>query len=234
MTIRYAIGDVHGESDRLARLHDAIMAHHVLEGGDALLVHVGDLIDRGPNSRGVVKRVMEMEARPPPNMKVACVMGNHEQMLLEAMRKDDRSQCGFWFDQGGDKTIESYERVNGAGNPWHSAVDRAHVAWLSALPSMIRDAHCVFVHGGIDPARFPECPDDLRLWTRSQKFFDEARWPHRQELKNILVVHGHTPTNDSLPEVSRRRINIDTGVCYGGPLTCVVLIPGERPRFLGA
>jgi len=234
MTIRYAIGDIHGEAERLARLHEAIVAHHRAFGGPALLVHVGDLVDRGPDSRGVVKRVMEIEAAPPAGMEARCVMGNHEEMMLKALTKADRAECSSWIEQGGKETIESYERVNGARDPWSAAVDPAHVAWLSELPSMIRDENCVFVHGGIDPTRFPECPDDLRLWTRSQKFFDEARWPHRRELKNILVVHGHTPTNDSEPEVGKRRINIDTGVCYGGPLTCVILAPGEAPRFLKA
>jgi len=234
MTIRYAIGDVHGEAERLARLHEAIADHHAAFGGDGHLVHVGDLIDRGPDSRSVVQRVMAMEAAPPAGLKVACVLGNHEQMLLEALAKPDKIEGGSWLEQGGAETIESYERVNGACDPWTEAVDRAHVAWLSALPTMIRDDRYVFVHGGIDPVRFPNCPDELHIWTRSQKFFDESRWPHRPELKNILVVHGHTPTNDSKPEVGKRRINIDTGVCYGGPLTCVILTPGEQPRFLYA
>jgi serine/threonine protein phosphatase 1 len=101
---------------------------------------------------------------------------------------------------------------------------------------MLRDEQrkLVFVHGGIDPKMFPNCSDEIRMWTRSEKFFRSARWPDRHELKNILVVHGHTPTDDFEPDLQPRRINIDTGACFGGPLTSVVLAPGEPPRFLRA
>lgn len=234
MTIRYAIGDIHGEAERLARLHEAIAAHHALFGGDALLVHVGDLVDRGPDSRSVVQRVMDIETAPPAGMRACCVLGNHEQMMLDAIAKPDRIEGPYWLEQGGGETLESYERVNGACDPWRDAIDHEHIVWLARLPTMIRDATYVFVHGGIDPARFPHCPDELRLWTRSNKFFDESRWPRRPELEGLLVVHGHTPTDDFRPDVNPRRINIDTGVAFGGPLTCVILTPGEAPRFLSA
>jgi serine/threonine protein phosphatase 1 len=91
-----------------------------------------------------------------------------------------------------------------------------------------------FVHAGIDPAKYPHCPDQLRLWTRSQAFFDSRNWPARPELAGLLVVHGHTPTEDFAAEVQKQRINIDTGACFGGPLTSVVLAPQEAPRFLSA
>ena len=72
------------------------------------------------------------------------------------------------------------------------------------------------------------------MWTRSEKFFKSERWPDRAELKDIIVVHGHTPTRDFEPDQQRRRINVDTGACYGGPLTSVVLAPDQTPRFLRA
>ena len=111
-------------------------------------------------------------------------------------------------------------------------IDPEHMDWMRALPVMIRRDNFVFVHAGIDPKTFPDDSDEVKLWTRSRSFFDSEDWPERPELDGLTIVHGHTPTDDFRPDVSPRRINVDTGVCYGGPLTCVVLAPNERPRFL--
>jgi serine/threonine protein phosphatase 1 len=126
--------------------------------------------------------------------------------------------------------------VNGVRHDWRDSVDASHVHWMRALPTLLHDEprRLVFVHAGIDPTTFPNCDAGVRLWTRSDKFFDPGRWPKRRELEGLLVVHGHTPTHDFAPHVNPRRINIDTGACFGGPLTCVVLAPGEAPRFLFA
>ena len=70
--------------------------------------------------------------------------------------------------------------------------------------------------------------------TRSRAFFNTDAWPDRDELYDILVVHGHTPTDDFEPDQQDQRINVDTGACFGGPLTAAVLAPGEHPRFLRA
>ncbi|MEZ5938799.1 MAG: hypothetical protein R3C52_11350, partial [Hyphomonadaceae bacterium] len=78
----------------------------------------------------------------------------------------------------------------------------------------------------------PGCSEQVRLWTRSRKFFDSAAWPERPELDGLLVVHGHTPTSDFAPDIQARRINIDTGACFGGPLSAVMLKPGEDPSFI--
>ena len=68
------------------------------------------------------------------------------------------------------------------------------------------------------------------MWARSSKFTDASSWPDRAELEGLTVVHGHTPQDE--PEVEPRRINVDTGACYGGPLTAVMLKPGAEPSFL--
>ena len=85
----YAIGDIHGCDDRLAALHDAIVAD--LAGrpvARALLIHLGDYIDRGPDSAGVLERV----ARPPSGLPVVNLVGNHEDMLLTAIAEDSRAR----------------------------------------------------------------------------------------------------------------------------------------------
>jgi serine/threonine protein phosphatase 1 len=182
----------------------------------------------------VIERVMRLHEAE--GERVITIRGNHEELMLHAYDKDESAGLYHWANNGGDQTIASYEAVNGKGDHWRQAIDREHVAWLRALPTIWRDEarRLAFVHGGIDPATFPDCTDEIRMWTRSAKFFDPGRWPDRAELKDLLVVHGHTPTHDFKPHVNRRRINVDTGVCFGGPLTAVVLAPEQAPRFLSA
>jgi serine/threonine protein phosphatase 1 len=230
----YAIGDVHGEDVRLSLLHDFIFDDIKTSGAAAAIVHVGDYVDRGPESRGVVARVMALEQRT--DVRAIAIKGNHEDMMLEAYDESDPEAIFHWRFNGGDQTINSYLRAKGAAADWREAVDKEHVKWLRRLPTLWRDEErkIAFVHAGIDPNTFPECSDEIRIWTRSQRFFDADLWPERLELEDWLIVHGHTPTEDFEPDVHRRRINIDTGAVYGGPLTCVVLAPGASPRFLRA
>ena len=230
----YAIGDVHGELARLDELLRQIRADAVVRKDPHKIVFLGDLIDRGPDSRGVIERAMRLQAETPD--QVIAVRGNHEELMLHAYDREETMGLYHWASNGGDETIASYEAVNGQGDHWRTAIDREHIEWLRALPTIAHDEarRIAFVHGGIDPAAFPHCEDGVRMWTRSEKFFNPGRWPRRAELEGLLVVHGHTPTHDFAPYVHPRRINVDTGVCYGGPLTAVVLGPGEAPRFLHA
>ncbi|MBS0384893.1 MAG: serine/threonine protein phosphatase [Proteobacteria bacterium] len=230
MTVYYAIGDVHGEKAKLDDLLAQIASD--VGGADHRIVFIGDLIDRGAESRTVVETAMRRNAQE----GAIVIRGNHEELMLHAYERDETIGLYHGAMNGGDETIASYKAVNGSADHWRDAIDAAHVNWMRNLPTMHRDQErgLVFVHGGIDPKAFPNDSDELRMWTRSERFFKSSRWPDREELKNILVVHGHTPTEDFEPDVQPRRINVDTGACFGGPLTAVVLAPGERPRFLHA
>jgi serine/threonine protein phosphatase 1 len=240
----YAIGDVHGEDLRLGLLHDFIFEELGRAGVPATIVHLGDYVDRGPESRGVVARVMALpqraarEARKgaPSDIGVVALRGNHEEMMLNAYDDSEPLSMSHWRMNGGDQTINSYLRSRGGQEDWRDAVDREHVKWLRKLPTLWRDEErkIAFVHAGIDPKTFPECSDEVRIWTRSQIFFNPELWPDRTELEDWLIVHGHTPTEDFEPEVLEQRINIDTGAVYGGPLTCAVLAPDAPARFLRA
>lgn len=233
-TVYYAIGDVHGEDDKLARLHASIREDAERRSVAPFFVHLGDLIDRGPDSRNVVARVMRLHEHE--GARAVTLKGNHEELLLHAYVKRESIGIYHWAENGGDETIASYKSANGDHDDWRDAIDRAHLDWLRTLPAIWRDEErrIAFVHGGIDPSAFPFCSDELRMWTRSEKFFDPRRWPDRPELEGLVVVHGHTPTHDFAPHVNTCRINVDTGACFGGPLTCAVLAPGETPRFLYA
>lgn len=230
----YAIGDVHGMADRLGALHEAIADHHARAGGDAVLVHLGDLIDRGPDSRGAIARVMALQAAPPPHLQVLALRGNHEQLLLEAWDKPDTAAVVYWLRNGGEQTLFSYSRANGLANGWRESVDAAHIAWLEGLPThwLEPERRILCVHAGIDPATWPDNAPEVLLWTRARAFLDDRLWPQRPELEGLFVVHGHTPADDLQIEQRRRRLNIDTGAVFGGDLTCAVLEPGEPVRFL--
>jgi serine/threonine protein phosphatase 1 len=229
-TVYYAIGDIHGEIDKLLRLYEMIAEDAEAHGAATMLIHLGDMIDRGPDSRGVVDLAMTLE------QATDCVSlkGNHEELMLYAYDRPDTAGIFHWASNGGDETIASYRAANGDVDDWREAIDQRHLDWLRARPVEYRDEErkLLFVHAGIDPRRYPNCPEEVKLWTRSPVFFNPKRWPKRPELDGLIVVHGHTPTEDFEPDLKLNRINVDTGACFGGPLTAVVLAPGEAPRFL--
>lgn len=72
------------------------------------------------------------------------------------------------------------------------------------------------------------------MWTRARSFFDEANWPERPELEGLRIVHGHTPTDTFQPDETPRRINVDTGAVFGGPLTAAVIAPQQPVEYLYA
>jgi serine/threonine protein phosphatase 1 len=230
----FAIGDVHGEADKLGRLHAAILDRIAFEGGPARIVHLGDYIDRGPNSRGAIERIMALEKRfeGDPRVEVISLRGNHEQMLLDALAEPEESPT--WLSQGLE-TLDSYAgKFLTQAEGWRELIPEEHRVWMARLPLLFHDKErrLVFVHAGIEPEEFPKEDKQVYLWTRSTRFFDPGEWPEREELKDLLVVHGHTPLEE--PQVLPNRINIDTGACFGGYLTAVMLKEGEAPRLLGA
>ncbi len=236
--VTYAIGDVHGELDLLNELHAHIQFDWERTGhGRALrIVHLGDLVDRGRNSKGVVDRLMTMErqAENTPTLEVVALMGNHEDMMLKALDDPNGEGAVMWLASGGGETIASYGARELWG--WRDLIDEEHEAWLRARPDRLWDleTNTVYVHAGIAPQDFPDCAREVRIWTRSGAFFDTDHWPDRPELADLHVVHGHTPRRDRSPEKSGRRINVDTGAVYGGPLTAVRIALGEEPRFVFA
>lgn len=224
-----AIGDIHGEADRLAALHAAIFDFRQVCHPDAALtlIHLGDYVDRGPDSCGVIEQLMALDIRA--DLTSICLKGNHEQMMLEGCDAEDG---GMWRRSGGEDTLESY-RLRGL-----DAVPKTHLSWLRALPvhHVMEDRQLVFVHAGIAPARWPDLDDQIGLWTRSPGFFDTATWDN-PALDGWTVIHGHTPTDDHVEELHGdppRRINIDTGAVFGGQLTAILLAPNASPVFLHA
>ena len=226
----YAIGDVHGEADRLKALHAKIFARHESRhaGQPIKIVHLGDYIDRGPDSCGVIELIRALEARE--DVETVNLRGNHEQMMIDAYEQGSDMRL-HWLMNGGDATIDSYAR-RGFEDPTPE-----HLDWVRALPTLhLEEARKIaFVHAGVDPRSFPDCDESIHMWTRSSRFFNPARWTGT--LETWSVVHGHTPTNDFKPQAAgfpARRFNLDTGAVYGGQLTAGVFAPDEPVEFLSA
>jgi serine/threonine protein phosphatase 1 len=221
----YAIGDVHGCLDRLVSLHWAITAdlatHPVPE---SVLIHMGDYVDRGTDSAGVIWLLTGTVA--PPVSRRVDLMGNHEVMMLEALSGENPRAAEIWLENGGIATLESYH-VDPAAGPteWARAVPLAHRQWLKTRELLHPEDGYLFVHAGIRPGRAitRQRPEDL-LWIRDTFLTSTDRHP-------AVIVHGHTPRAE--PDIQPNRIGIDTGAVMGGTLTCLVL-EQDRMRFLTA
>ena len=223
----YAIGDVHGCDERLEALHRLIERDVAASPpGDGLVVHLGDYVDRGPHSAGVVRRLLALPELA--GMPVLTLRGNHEQMMLDALREGGEEAL-HWLANGGEATLQSWDVS--ADDPvaaWQDAVEGAELAFLQGLPLFHQVDGYVFVHAGLRPGRrlADQVADDM-LWIRGG--FLNHLGPILPEAPGTGVVHGHTPA--SQPERLGQRLGIDTGAVMGGALTCAVL-EGRTMRFL--
>jgi len=228
----YAIGDIHGRLDLLEELHRRIR-RDAAEAAAArkVVVYVGDYVDRGPESAGVLDSLIEQPLR---GFDCVHLLGNHEAFMLEFLEQP--SKLGVWLMNGGDATFQSFG-IDPFDN--YDAADRAaclrdalkarlegpRLDFLRALKLSHVEGDYLFVHAGIRPGRALEDQDaaDL-LWIREPFLDSEVDF-------GKVVVHGHTPGGE--PVLRANRIGIDTGAVYGGVLTAVVL-EGASQRFLYA
>jgi serine/threonine protein phosphatase 1 len=153
--------------------------------------------------------------------RFVCLRGNHEEMLVRAADKQrsDRDLMNWWGN-GGEQTLESY----GVDDP--SDLPAEHLSWIRQLPLMHKDVYRLFVHAGIRPG-VPlslQSEQDL-LWMREP--FLSSTDDHE-----LLVVHGHTPTRLGQPDLRPNRLNLDTGACFGGPLTAAAFSSGRRAPMM--
>ncbi|MGH6719642.1 MAG: metallophosphoesterase family protein [Alphaproteobacteria bacterium] len=223
----YAIGDIHGRADLLAQLHARIRADAAAHpAARRILVYLGDYVDRGPDSQGVVETIL---AAPLDGFAVVGLRGNHEDLMLAFL--DDVAGAANWFFNGGLATLASYgvpsRTAAGASRPAHAiqqefrrALPARHLAFFRDLALSHREGDYVFVHAGIRPGVPLDDQDPLDLiWIRDA--FLASREDH-----GFVVVHGHSIRPE--PEDTGNRIGIDTGAYATGVLTCLVLQGGER------
>ena len=220
----YAIGDVHGCLHLLDQLLARIEADHAereVASGAATgrLIFLGDLVDRGPDSAGVVERVRELQAAG--RWRVDVLMGNHEESFLRAL-DDERGALRFFLKIGGRETLLSYGLspelypkldYHEIGEWMRERVPAAHAEWLATLAQQVRAGDYVFVHAGVRP--------DVRLADQDER---DLRWIRAEFLEygadhEAMVVHGHTIT-EGVDERSNR-IGVDTGAYATGVLSAV-------------
>jgi serine/threonine protein phosphatase 1 len=207
--LTYAVGDIHGSLAKLRALITRCTEH--ADGRPARFVFLGDYIDRGPDSAGVIDYLITLQGRLPGG--VVALRGNHEAIALEVF--DGTTPKDFWLSQGGAETLASY----GVAAP--QLLPRAHIDWMRALPLRYDDGSRFFVHAGINPDRPLEAQDERDLiWIR-EPFLSDCRDHGR------LIVHGHTPVAARTPDLHSNRLNVDTGAVYGGPLTAAAFAGGQ-------
>jgi serine/threonine protein phosphatase 1 len=227
----YAIGDIHGRADLLAEMHRLIEldAAQLTPGTDKLAVYVGDYVDRGLESRQVIDLLIE---RPLRDLRTVHLLGNHDAWLLSFLAEPKIGPS--WLRYGGDATLLSYGvRI---GTPvddieyygqlqaiLSGRIPQDHIEFLQGLELSYETGDYLFVHAGVRPnlALDRQTADDL-LWIR------EPFLSSRLDFGKV-VVHGHTV--DASPTVRANRIGIDTGACWTGCLTCLVL-EEDSFRFL--
>ncbi len=226
----YAIGDIHGRSDLLRILHGRIQKD--LEARpveDCILVYLGDYIDRGPDSKGVIDALIR---GAPFDAETHFLKGNHEDAMLTFL--EDPGFLRMWRDYGGMETLVSYgvkvpqgrvgdDWIDGVHEQFSAALPKTHLAFMHNLELCHEVGDFFFSHAGVRPGiRIEDQQAADLLWIRDP-FLGSKRFHGK------LVVHGHTPQEQ--PVIKTNRIGIDTGAYITGALTAIV-IEGTTFRFL--
>ncbi len=225
----YAVGDIHGRLDLLDAILARIEADHAARPpAERHIIFLGDLVDRGPDSAGVVERIRQLGAS---DQHVHCLMGNHEEIFLRAIDGDDKA-LRLFCRIGGRETMlsygvsgEEYERLdyNEVAERLKAVVPPEHQLFLSDLKEILVLGDYAFVHAGVRPG-IPIAEQKLAetRWIRDP-FLD-----HRAPLEK-MVVHGHTVAEEA--EFLPHRIGIDTGAYQSDRLTALMLEDQAREIF---
>lgn len=230
----YVIGDIHGRADLLDALLAQIAADRAAQGWDrAITVFVGDYIDRGGDSAGVLARCAALAAGP----DVVCLMGNHEVMCLDFLTGAGGDAAGLnWLRNGGRSMLESYgaalpQRLDAPGmvddlrRVALARIPAAVIDWLKARPLVWTSGDLAVCHATPDPlVPLADLGPRELLWGRPK-----PGMPDRAD--GYWLVHGHTVVRE--PQIAGRRVNVDTGAFDSNLLTAAAIAPGAPIRFLG-
>jgi serine/threonine protein phosphatase 1 len=231
--VGYAVGDIHGRSDLLAEMLAELekrAGQDRREGGPPVVVFLGDYVDRGPDSAGVLDMLLTGQ---PSGCERRYLKGNHEQSMLAFL--GDPLSNRAWILQGGAETLMSYgvqppQPLGAQDADWTRAAQElaaklpaAHRAFLEGLERYVALGGYAFVHAGVDDARSLETQTDEALyWSRKAFLASKRRFSH-------CVVHGHTPVD--APYADRRRVAVDTGAYASGRLSAA-RFESERIEFI--
>jgi serine/threonine protein phosphatase 1 len=210
------VGDIHGKLE----LFEQLLLATNYQPHEDFLVLIGDLVDRGENSKGVVQRAMQLKQEAPDT--VVILKGNHEVMMLNSMHRPNTEYTDAWLKTGGLECLKSY--TDAAGDVY---VPNEHIEFLSSLPVWYEDDHAIYVHASLPkmidgsflhPSFSPDSSE--LMWGRNRRFF--------AEYDGKLVVFGHTIAGQIFGEwgqVWQREelIAVDTGAYLTGVLSAVEL-----------
>ena len=226
----YAIGDVHGCSDLLGEIHARIardLERRPVD--DWRVIHIGDNVDRGPDSAGALAMLMTYR----DGIHTEFLLGNHDQFLRDFLKAPNLDEFELWMFNGGAETLDSFGLDGADLTMWSREVDLEEVRdkvladaaeglldFLSGLSLYTQHGDYAFAHAGIMPGwPLDEQSDHDLTWIRAP--FLESDLDH-----GAVIVHGHTPTETV--ELHPNRIAIDTGAVFSGVLSCLVLEGAER------
>ncbi len=227
----YAIGDIHGRTDLL----DPLLAEIRLQaraGERTVVVGLGDYVDRGVDSRGVVDRLLGLAERP--GIEARYLRGNHDQLLLDFL--GDAALGPYWCRVGGRETLLSYDveppptrkhmdAWRAARDAFAAALPERHLEFFRTLPLSFASGDYFFVHAGARPGTTLEAQSEQDLLWIRKEFLD-----HGDRFERI-VVHGHTPAEEA--HADHRRIGLDTGAYMTGVLTAC-RFEGQSRRLIQA
>jgi serine/threonine protein phosphatase 1 len=223
----YAIGDVHGHLDKLRAAHRLIRADRARTGDEtAPVVHLGDLVDRGPASAEVIDYIRRGPVSGGPWL---ALKGNHDFMFALFLNDPDAHDPGLrpgldWLDPrlGGAATLESYGVTDAALRPRaevhaeaRARVPAMHRDWIAGLPLIHCRGAAAFVHAGVRPGVTLAAQDATDLMWIRKPFLE-----HKGDF-GALILHGHTP--EEFVTHHGNRVAVDTGAAYGGPVSAVVI-----------
>lgn len=224
------IGDIHGQLDALEATLDRIADDPAY--ANLPLVFVGDYMDRGPHSAGVLHRLMALQASDPRD--ITCLRGNHEQLLLNFLDNPPMN-APVWFANGGLATLNSFgiratkldmrgDRVLMVRERLKMEMGDEALGFLRSLPNLWQTGNVAVVHAGADPGRpLPDQEDDVLIW-------GHADFRTRPRADGVWVVHGHTIVPNVM--VRQGRISVDTGAFQTGALPAVA-VSADGVRVVG-
>lgn len=200
----FAVGDIHGCSYELELLLAKIQPKK-----EDTVVFLGDYVDRGPDTRGVVDLILKLQS----SCNVVALKGNHEQMFLDFLERPESAGAGVFILNGGSATLANYALADGS-----IEIPEEHMRFFKTLKLRYETDKYFFVHAGIPDQPLSTITDTehemTMLWARYPFLNSTYKWEK-------LVVHGHTPVPDY--DSRENRINVDTGCVYDGKLTAIEL-----------
>lgn len=224
--VYYAIGDIHGRHTELLELikliNTDIKQHH--SNSDVYIIQIGDIIDRGEDSKSCLEITINIEKHFPKNCTCIILQGNHEDHFYKTCTGIEDDALDWYAPEtgGGKKTLESYgaesQTLTTAKEICETAaklIPKEHLKFVKNLPLKWEDGDYFFCHGGINPQKKLNEQTDHELQWMREGFLDYKK-PFAK-----IIVHGHSPFING--EILNNRINTDAGAAYGEKLKCFIL-----------